>query len=624
MKIINHIPDFIENRLERLSVKAQLVKNCFVLLSKREIKRLRLVTVAQLFLAILDFVGVLAIGLIGTLSVYGIQSREPVGQLSNLLDFLYLNTFPLQVQVGLLGSIAGLILVFKSLLSAHINKRTIFFLAARSAEISGRLIEKLVFSNFEQIKRRSRFENIFAVTGGVQSITIGVIGTSVNFVSDGILVLVMFVGLLAVDISIALYVAFFFGVVAIVVYILINRQVSLLARRETEFQILNNKTIYEMLGLYREIMVKGVRQKYADEVYKIRREVSEISAKSSFIASISKYVLEIAFVLGVFMFVGFQFVLKDAVGAISSISLFIATSGRVIPAILRMQGSALMFRSSLSAAKPTLDVIGELSSFSFNTTSTLNPRESNEIFTSSIEASGLTFSYRGSVSNALKDISFKVMPGEWIAVAGPTGSGKTTLVDLILGVLKPGAGKILLSDEDPEKFVSCNPGYVSYVPQEIFIVDGTIRENIALGQSKDSVNDERVKECLFLVGLEDLRENLDAVLNLQVGELGSKLSGGQRQRLGIARALYTNPQLLVLDEATSALDVLTEQRITNCLHSLKGKVTIISIAHRLSTVTSADKVLYLDSGRLVALGTFEEVRSKVPNFDRQAQLSGLG
>jgi ABC-type bacteriocin/lantibiotic exporter with double-glycine peptidase domain len=164
---------------------------------------------------------------------------------------------------------------------------------------------------------------------------------------------------------------------------------------------------------------------------------------------------------------------------------------------------------------------------------------------------------------------------------------------------------------------------VSYVPQDSFIVQGSIEENVALGREHSEIDIDTVIRILERVGLIDLVEKDIKGTKFDVGELGSKLSGGQRQRLGIARALYTNPKLLILDEATSALDTSSEKKIVDCLSSIKGEVTIISIAHRLSTVVNADRVIYVENGKIIAMGSFQEVRNLVPNFDSQARLSRL-
>jgi ABC-type multidrug transport system fused ATPase/permease subunit len=206
---------------------------------------------------------------------------------------------------------------------------------------------------------------------------------------------------------------------------------------------------------------------------------------------------------------------------------------------------------------------------------------------------------------------------------GSTGAGKSTLADVILGVLAPDLGVVFVGGHAPADNVLRWPGAMAYVPQDIAVINGTVRENVAMGLPEDLVHDERAWEALERARLADfllsMREGLDTV----VGEHGVKFSGGQRQRLGIARALYTRPRLLVMDEATSALDAETEAAVTDTFSSMSGEVTLVVIAHRLATIRHSDQIAYLNEGRLMAVGSFDEVRAKVPDFERQAELLGL-
>lgn len=610
--------------LKKILGKAQIgtLRKCFVLLNKNEIRKLYVVGLAQLFLAFFDLIGVLSIGLIGALSVYGIQSRSPSSQVTWALELLNIEDLTLQFQVAILGCLAGVLLITKTFCSAYINKKTLFFLAVKSAELSSRLIERLTFSNLEQIKKRSRFENMFLLTAGVQNITVGVIGVIIGLFADITLIIIMFFGLLAVDLSIAISIVTFFGAIGYLLYKLINVRLVQLVTMETEYQILNNQLLYELFGIYREIFARGIRDSYVSKIASERTKSALISAEVSFLPSVSKYVLEVAFVVGAFVFIGLQFILKDAAGAISTIGIFIASAGRVIPAILRIQGSAITFRSSLVGAKRTFDVIGELEVLS--AAESANVISYTDIdFTGKIVFQDVSFTYMGNLSPTLKNLKFEIAHGDWVALVGPSGAGKTTLVDVMLGILKPTSGYVLLSGNYPESSVSRNPGCVSYVPQESFIFEGSLAHNVAIGIEFEEIDFEKVKMCLELVGLGDLVNSSELGVNLAVGELGSKISGGQKQRLGIARALYSSPKILILDEATSALDAVSEERIIKCLRSLKGNITIVSIAHRLSTVTSADKILYLDEGSIRAQGNFRQVRDSVPNFDKQAELLGI-
>ena len=246
-----------------------------------------------------------------------------------------------------------------------------------------------------------------------------------------------------------------------------------------------------------------------------------------------------------------------------------------------------------------------------------------EGFEPSIKLTNLTYIYRNSDRPAISDINLEIPAGSVVAIVGPSGGGKTTLIDVILGILEPKEGEVKISGRPPLEAIGKWPGAISYVPQEGYLSQGTIASNISLGYHADAFEESKIWKALQISQLEQFVSNLPDKLNTIVGDQGSSLSGGQRQRLGIARALVTNPKLLILDEATSALDGETEANISSAIQSLKGEVTVVLIAHRLSTVREADKVVYLEDGKIASVGTFNEVRSNVPNFDHQASLMGL-
>jgi ABC-type multidrug transport system fused ATPase/permease subunit len=225
--------------------------------------------------------------------------------------------------------------------------------------------------------------------------------------------------------------------------------------------------------------------------------------------------------------------------------------------------------------------------------------------------------------SALENISLAVQEGEALAIVGSSGAGKTSLVDVLLGVLPSDSGKVFIAGKPPLEAIATWPGAISYVPQDVTISNGTIRENVGLGYPIEVATDELVWTALEVAQLSDFVRKLPQGLDTPVGERGAKISGGQRQRLGIARAMFTRPKLLVLDEATSSLDGQTEADISDAIQGLKGMVTVVMIAHRLSTVRNADQVVFMEKGKILARGTFEEVRSAVPDFDSQAKLMGL-
>ena len=234
----------------------------------------------------------------------------------------------------------------------------------------------------------------------------------------------------------------------------------------------------------------------------------------------------------------------------------------------------------------------------------------------------VNFSYDKDSGFELKDINLEVKTGQFVAIVGESGSGKTTLIDLMLGMITPESGTIKISNLSPLEAISHWPGKVAYVPQDVAIVDGDIIRNVTL-EENCVVADSEILKALEKAHLERDVLRMPLGLREQVGERGIRLSGGQRQRLGIARALFTNPEMIFFDEATSSLDPITEKTVTEAIYEKKGNITLIVVAHRLSTVKSADLVILMDKGRIIAQGTFEEVRSASPKFDQQAKLVNL-
>jgi ABC-type multidrug transport system fused ATPase/permease subunit len=288
-----------------------------------------------------------------------------------------------------------------------------------------------------------------------------------------------------------------------------------------------------------------------------------------------------------------------------------------------VQQGAIQIQSSIGSALPTLELLAELSDVDPLPLSSNTIDVSHNGFENDIVFDAVSLKYPTKEDYALNQINLKIKPGSLVAVVGPSGAGKTSLVDVLLGVVSPSSGSVLIGGEPPLKCIEKWPGALSYVPQDVTISNTTLAANVALGFSSKMYDASLVNEALEVAQLSEFVSTLKDGINTEVGERGAQLSGGQRQRLGIARAMFTKPKLLVLDEATSALDGETETLISRAINSLKGSVTIILVAHRLSTVRDADLVLYMEDGKLLAHGSLSEVREAVPNFDRQAKLMGL-
>ena len=593
------------------------------ILSRTDQKKILVVVILQIGMSLLDLFGVLAFGLLGALSVSGLQSNEPEGRVKSVLQILHISESSFQTQATILGIGAVFFLVGRTILSIFVTRRILFFFGRRGAKISANLISRLLAQPLLMVQARSTQETLYAVTSGVAIITLQVLATSIVMVSDLSLLVIMTIGLFLVDATTAIGTFFVFSLIGYLLYRFMHVRAGKLGSLSSKYSIVSSEKIVEVFGSYRESVVRNRRDYYAREIGKIRFALANVTAESAFMPYISKYVIETAVVLGALLIGAAQFILQDAEHAVATLAIFLAAGTRIAPAVLRIQGGSIQIRGSLSAAMPTFDLIDALGNSPMienvdDTVDTLH-----EGFISEIQVTDVSLTYPSKQVPAISDITLAIPSGASVAFVGPSGAGKTTMIDVLLGVLSPDSGGVSISGLSPLLTIAKWPGAVSYVPQDVVIASGTIRENVALGYPPEAATDELVMSALKVAHLDNFVASLPNGVDTQVGERGAKISGGQRQRLGIARAMFTRPHLLVLDEATSSLDGETEASISEAIHALRGSTTVVMIAHRLSTVRNADIVVYLSEGKIKATGTFEEVRTAVPDFDHQAKLMGL-
>jgi ATP-binding cassette subfamily C protein len=609
---------------QKTKTRFQIVKIVFGSFPRIDKLKIVAISIAMVFLSLLDLFGVALLGLVGTLSVSGIQSVAPSSAVSRILAIFGLETYSFQTQVALLATMAAIALITRTILSVFFTRRTLKFFAIRAASTTVNLVDRLLSTDLSYIQSKPSQQTVHSLTTGSSALMLGVFATSINLIGDVSLLVVLSLGMLYVNPIVALSSILFFGLVAVLMYFLLNIRAERLGVEEARLNIESNSAVTEIISSFRELTIHGRQNYYLNQIATVRFELAATQAETSFMPNISKYMVESALILGAIIISAIQFVTADASQAISTLAVFLAAGSRLAPALLRLQQGNIQVRNYLGVSRSTLDLLDELPVQQVRPSSDdVSIALGYAGFTPSVQINNLRFRYPGASADAISILKLDISPGQMIAVVGPSGAGKTTLVDVVLGVLNPNNGQILLSGVDPETAVSKWPGAISYVPQDTFVADGTIAQNVALGFPAESIQIDRVEDSLKQSQLWEYVTQLSSGIDTKVGERGTQLSGGQRQRLGIARALYTKPKLLILDEATSSLDAETEQLISRSIQELKGEVTLIVIAHRLSTIKEADLIYYVEEGKILGSGTFQELRQIVPNFDSSASIMGL-
>jgi ABC-type multidrug transport system fused ATPase/permease subunit len=599
------------------------IKKAIDLISKGDKRKYWILTSLQAALSVVDLASIAVVGLIGSIAVNGISQVGPGEATQKWLAMFGLENFSIQSQAAILGLVVGLLLTSKSIGSMMLNRKMLFFLGYRSAKISRQLISKLVQQNALVLESNSAQKLIYSATTGINSIVIGVLGNFSALIGDVSLCIVLGVGLFIYSPGTTIVTLFILGLILLGLFFYINKQSVRLSTTQTRIGIVNAELLSELLENYRETIVRSRRGYYEKSIAQARDELASVSAKQTWLPNISKYILEITVTVFTLLLAYLQFSAKDAAQAVGSLAIFLVAGARLAPSLLRIQQFVIAMNAHAASAEPTYDLFNRMRGTEVQVPIISKYQRDHLGFEPEIRINNLMFSYPGSENLTIKIPDLKIKKGEFIAVVGPSGAGKSTLIDLILGILEPQQGEVLISGKPPVTTFNEWPGAVAYVSQKVSFPTGTVKSCISGGYDQNDISDEYIWDSLKKAFLDDYVKKLPSQLNEFLGERAIKLSGGQRQRLAIGRALLTEPNLLVMDEATSSLDSETEAKVSESIQELHGQVTLLVVAHRLSTVRMADRVIYMDGGKIIAEGNFEKVRQSVPNFDKQARLMGL-
>ncbi|WP_223694611.1 ABC transporter ATP-binding protein [Leifsonia poae] len=572
---------------------------------------------------ILDVVGVFLIGIIATIGTSSLGGSSSSS--SSPVEFLGFTLPPINgTSILWLVVIVLVVFVGKSALAIFLSRRLAFHIATVEARNAKVIAEFLLHGSLDDAKRFSKAEFQFAITGSTSSAYSGLMNASATIVSEGFLLVLVSAAFFFVDPVAALFAILYFVGIALVIQVLIGRTLRRAGRDASEGTIGSTNVISDSLDTFRELSVMGKQDFYIDRLATSRTRLARSSATFAFMGGMPRYVIETALIVGVVALVAQQFLTNGLAGGVVVLGVFLTGGMRIMASLLPLQNSFAQIRIYLEQAKMAHALLAEEQEL-------VKPdRNRAAVDLGHHDVSGLpviidraSFAYPGETGKALDDVSISVEPGSFAAVIGPSGAGKTTLVDLLLGLVLPDDGTVLIGSVDPLEVRFAAPGMVSYVPQKPGMVSGTIAENIALGYDAGDIDRKRLAQVIEAAYLTEFIATLPEGADTSVGKQVNSLSGGQIQRIGLARALYSDPRLLIMDEATSALDAGSEAFISESLKRLHGHVTVIVIAHRLSTVQHADNVYVMEAGRVSAQGDFKSLIAEVPMVAEYVKLMAI-
>jgi ATP-binding cassette subfamily C protein len=571
-------------------------------------------------LALLDIAGIMAIGYLATSSVALISGGSEAGPSFELLGY----SVP-SVNIATIPLIAGIILALflaKAALSIALTRWAAFFVANIEARATKTISEIRFGGNLIGVRKYSLEEMMYAVQGGTANAFSGLLNSLNTLVSEGFLfIVVIAMGFFFVDAIATLAAILYFALIAFTIQFFIG---SLMSRAQVinyQSSIKVASSVNDLISVFRELSVLGKREKYIDKIHKAKKDFATSNAKTFYLGGMPRYIIEAALLVGLALFFLSQLLSGDISSSAGKVGIFIAGGFRLTAALLPLQSSLLAIKSAIPGAKIAHDILEGVPELVKAAAAPADPSSENAVLGKPIGVvfENVSFSYPDSPSPALSNLNFTVEPGSQTALMGASGAGKSTIADILCLLLTPTAGRVYRSTNLSDKLGEFG-GRASYVPQKPGMVSGTILQNVALGEEVETVDRGEVISALQAAHLGDLILDLPQGIDTPLGKLKDSLSGGQMQRLGLARAIYSKPNLLVMDEATSALDAESEAEIQKTLEEMRGQVTVVVIAHRLNTIQHADKVILLENGKVQDSGTFKELIARNPSVEKGVEL----
>lgn len=569
----------------------------------------------SVLLALLDTIGVAAMLPLMTLLTTGDPQVGIVGYISEIVG-----TQDVSVLVVILASLVALCFVAKSVSGILFRWWLLGHTATLTAEASVELMRRYVLSSYGAHKKRN-LADVYRNIGVAVSQTYNQVGLGLLSLLSDALVLVMLavVLLIASPIATLFAIAFFALATWSIQAFLKQRQISA-GKQYLEADGEAWAAIMPGLDGFRESRLTSSGYRFVQAFGHARDSQAQAQRRTTMLGELPRYTLEVSFILAVIGMAVILFATGTQGNALAVLGVFAAASLRLLPTLNRVTATIGSVRAGQGAMRV---LVGEVEKLDLEERHS-EERRTTHRYSGSIEVSNVEYSYPDSEKPVLDGVSLRIQEGKTTAIVGASGAGKSTLLDIILGLIPPTSGDVFCGDRSIHEDVVAWFEAVGLVPQDVYMVDDTLENNIAYGVNPSDIDRERMAQVIDQARLSDFVTELPDGMQTRLGQRGVRLSGGQRQRVGIARALYRRPQILVLDEATSALDNVTEHQITETVASLRGDMTIIVVAHRLSTVRDADTIVFMKEGTVKSVGTFTELRRANADFERLVELGSLG
>jgi ATP-binding cassette, subfamily B, bacterial PglK len=564
--------------------------NLKIIFNKKEQKELIFLFIGILFMGFLEVVGVASIG-----PFMAIISTPELIHENKYLSFIYVfvNAKNDQSFIILIGVSVIVVLLFSNVYQAYMTWKITHFTQFQASRLSTQLLRQYLMQPYSFFLNKNTSELGKNILNEVSRAVGGVVLQALLVLSKVIITVFLFILLLLLDPVIAVISLIILGSVYAILFRAVKDKLGAIGRLTVDANTQAFRHANEAMSGIKDIKLLGRENEFVSRFSNSANELSIYNTQSSIISMLPRYLLEVIAFGGIISIVIFLISSGVATENIIPIVAIYAMAGyRLLPALQQIYSGLTSIRFTL----PAFDILASDLSKSFDTN---NKATKNDFisFNNYIQLKDISYSYPGVDNNLFSQLNLTIKANTTIAFIGKTGSGKTTLVDIILGLLTPQSGSIVVDGMVLGKSnISSWQGLIGYVPQSIYLSDDSIANNIAFALSGDEVDIQEVKVAAKIAKIDDFIESLPNQYETVIGERGVRLSGGQRQRIGIARALYHNPPILVLDEATSALDGDTESAVMEAVEGLSHKKTIIIIAHRLTTTKNCDYVYSVNDG----------------------------